>query len=236
MDHNLMLQLVEETNKPDDYSEFSQEELAAMSFMDGLKSSYRKDAFDRAGLGKYDLTNPIIKSLIKKGLIKVGSGGGSSFGSLTLNSTLAKAVMARYYAPPKFKGDLENPQLRFMRKPQAEAATVIRAGYAGHPEVQAALKLLKKLANATEAGLTSAQQKTLALASVILSNLGVDVVQTESLDEGLTDYDWEELDKEQLRALIDVVNKLMMATKDEKQKAILKKAMGQFAKAMATAA
>jgi hypothetical protein len=98
------------------------------------------------------------------------------------------------------------------------------------------MKFLQKLAAASEAGLTAVQRKALMFAAEILSDLGVDVVQVESLDEGLTDYDWENLDKEQLAALVTVVDKLMRAAKDETQKATLKKALVMFAKAMATAA
>lgn len=55
--------------------ELTDKEQAALNIMSGIKSSYRKEEFWRKKLGPYSLDNPVMQSLLDKGLIKVNRGG-----------------------------------------------------------------------------------------------------------------------------------------------------------------
>lgn len=55
--------------------ELTPQESQALAIINGLKPGYRKDAFDRKRLGRYDATNPILKTLVEKGLIKATGAG-----------------------------------------------------------------------------------------------------------------------------------------------------------------
>jgi len=58
-----------------DEPELTEKEQAALNIMSGIKSSYRKDEFWRKDLGPYSLDNPIMQSLLDKGLIKTTRAG-----------------------------------------------------------------------------------------------------------------------------------------------------------------
>lgn len=92
-------------------ADFSQEELAILSIMEGIKPSYRAKDMDRAGLGEYNQDNPHIESLIKKGLIKVQGGK-----ALTLDKAKAQKVMKEHPVPDKYKSHLTNPHMQFKRR------------------------------------------------------------------------------------------------------------------------
>jgi len=55
--------------------EVTDEEQKAIRIIDGIKSSYRDDEFRRARLGPYSLNNPIIQSLLSKGMVKTNRAG-----------------------------------------------------------------------------------------------------------------------------------------------------------------
>jgi len=57
--------------EPVDLTRDEQKALKAL----GYKSGYRADEFWREGLGKYEVRNPLIQSLLEKGLIKANAGG-----------------------------------------------------------------------------------------------------------------------------------------------------------------
>lgn len=52
----------------------SDEEVAALTIMNSLKSVARRKAFDNANLGEYDPSNPIIKRLVSLGLVSIKGG------------------------------------------------------------------------------------------------------------------------------------------------------------------
>ena len=58
--------------------EVSLKEKAVLNIIGGIKSSYRKDEFWRKDLGKYSLDNPLIESLLAKGMIKANRAGALS--------------------------------------------------------------------------------------------------------------------------------------------------------------
>jgi hypothetical protein len=58
----------------DDEVDLTKDEAKALKIM-GYKSSYRADQFWKDRLGEYDVENPLIESLINKGLVKVQRNG-----------------------------------------------------------------------------------------------------------------------------------------------------------------
>jgi hypothetical protein len=53
----------------------SEIEAVTLAIVRGLKSSYRKEQFERSKVGYYNTDNPVIVSLAKKGLLKVTKTG-----------------------------------------------------------------------------------------------------------------------------------------------------------------
>lgn len=99
-------------------TDFSQEELAALSLMDMLKPAARKEAFEEAGIGAYGPENEHIQSLIKKGLVKLQGGK-----SVMLDKGKAKEVMKQHPAPPKYKSELTNPAMQFAKSASSRTAS-----------------------------------------------------------------------------------------------------------------
>jgi hypothetical protein len=60
---------------PQAKGELSPQEQKAIDIIGGLISSYRGDAFEREGLGKYGPNNPLIQTLVEKGLLKMNAKG-----------------------------------------------------------------------------------------------------------------------------------------------------------------
>jgi hypothetical protein len=60
---------------PDDDIVLTQDEKMALDVIGGIKSGYRSDSFRRKGLGEYSVENPIVESLMEKGLVKSIGGG-----------------------------------------------------------------------------------------------------------------------------------------------------------------
>lgn len=92
-------------------TEVTQEELAILSIMDGIKPSYRSKDMEHARLGEYGPNNPHIQSLIDKGLVKLQGGK-----SLVLDKAKAVKVMKEHPIPDKYRGSLTNPHLQFKRR------------------------------------------------------------------------------------------------------------------------
>ena len=63
--------LLQDKNKP---TELSPDEKKALEFL-GYTSSYRKQEFEREGLGVYGPRNPLVLSLIEKGLVEAKGAG-----------------------------------------------------------------------------------------------------------------------------------------------------------------
>lgn len=55
--------------------QLDRDEDVALAIVSGLKPGYRAEAFEREGLGSYDATNPVLLSLVKKGLVKATGAG-----------------------------------------------------------------------------------------------------------------------------------------------------------------
>ena len=88
---------------------FNSQELAAIHVFKAYKSSYRAEYLARLGLGEYTADNPIIKSLIAAGVVKV-----SKNGSLTpLSHKEMSAILQNYEYPEEYKGKLENGWMTF---------------------------------------------------------------------------------------------------------------------------
>ena len=60
---------------PEAKTEVTPQERKALDIIGGLISSYRGDAFVREGLGKYGPSNPLILSLVEKGMLKMNAKG-----------------------------------------------------------------------------------------------------------------------------------------------------------------
>lgn len=56
--------------------EVSERAVKALDIICGIKSSYRKEEFDRKSLGEYNATNPAIEELAQAGLVKIDKRGG----------------------------------------------------------------------------------------------------------------------------------------------------------------
>jgi len=57
-------------------AELTDSEKKAIEIFCRYKSSYRREGFDREGLGEYGPENPTVKALVSKGLLKVLGNGG----------------------------------------------------------------------------------------------------------------------------------------------------------------
>lgn len=55
--------------------ELTQEEDWALAIIKGLKPGYRSESFERHGLGAYVANNPVLRSLVQKGLVKATGAG-----------------------------------------------------------------------------------------------------------------------------------------------------------------
>lgn len=88
---------------------FSQEELAVMAFLWGLKPPARQKYFTRAGLGDYSPTNPIVKSLIDKRLVKVRGDGVI----VVPDPSKLQAIMGQHEAPAKYVSFIPNAGIKF---------------------------------------------------------------------------------------------------------------------------
>lgn len=58
--------------------ELSDQEASVLRILTGYTSSYRSEEFDRAGLGKYGPTNPVVLQLAEKELLKINRQGAIS--------------------------------------------------------------------------------------------------------------------------------------------------------------
>jgi hypothetical protein len=58
--------------------DLSKEEWSALNIVGGIKGGYRREEFFRAGLGDYGPENPVVASLVQKGLVKVNKRGAVS--------------------------------------------------------------------------------------------------------------------------------------------------------------
>ena len=59
----------------DDGVELSEDEKYAIVFINMFNSRGRKDAFESKGLGEYSSSNPLVRSLVSKGLLKLQGAG-----------------------------------------------------------------------------------------------------------------------------------------------------------------
>ena len=89
-------------------SDYTSAELAAMSVLCMYKASARAEHFAYVGLGVYSAENPLIASLIGRGLVKV-----TKAGAITPDNTAMRAIMREHVAPEEYRGKLENTSLHF---------------------------------------------------------------------------------------------------------------------------
>jgi hypothetical protein len=112
-------------------SDFSQEELAALSLLDMLNPAGRKKEFPEVGLGEYGPENEHIKSLVKKGLVKLVGGK-----NVQLDKGKAKAELKKHRVPPKYKNKLTNWSMQFDTKSDKEAFVRVASSKEVHTELR----------------------------------------------------------------------------------------------------
>jgi len=61
--------------KADNAEPLTEDEQKAVNIIGGIKSSYRREYFDRHRLGPYSVENSVVQSIIKKGLAKANRAG-----------------------------------------------------------------------------------------------------------------------------------------------------------------